>query len=256
MITGLEPRAHDALLRRRAGADPDPKVRERLLMLLAGARGTWLWHWPDLIIDGSAVTRPAATIEFDADLRSLLADRASDPSVLVRVATRLLVAAAQPVPPGAVLLGEFLSAPPSAHLELGIALMAAGGLDRDPAVVARLGELLGSEESDELRLFLAAGLFRVGHADAEPVLRTLLRAADRYIRRGALVVLARNLERSQGRLLTEDVDGISLFLDPLEPIMPTRLVQVAERTDKPLDEVRRDYERLASFFGLGDWVRG
>ncbi|MGH3902193.1 MAG: HEAT repeat domain-containing protein [Pseudonocardiaceae bacterium] len=256
LITGLEPRTHDALLLRGAREDPDPRVRERLLMLLAGARGTWLWRWQWLILSGATVPRAAATIELGVGVKSFLEEHASaDPSVLVRVAVRLLTVASHPVSPEALLLGEFLAAPASDHVELGIALMAAGGLGRDPAVFARLSELLESEESEELRLMLAGGLCRAGHVDSEPVLRTLLHAADSDIRRGALLVLSWDLERPDQRLLTRDVDWTSPLLDPMESITATRIAHVAEQIGKSIDEVRRDYARLAAIFDLGDWIR-
>ena len=105
LVMGLEPGAHDALLRRRACEDDDPEVRAQLLMLLAGARWTrlWesLWHCPS----PTAVPRVAATIALSADVKSFLLERASsDLNVGVRAMARLLLAASHPgLPPGVLL---------------------------------------------------------------------------------------------------------------------------------------------------------
>jgi tetratricopeptide (TPR) repeat protein len=157
LITGLEPSAHDVLLRRRACEDDDPDVREGLLMLLVGARRTWLWqtlrHYPS----PTEVPRVAATIEFSADVKSFLLERASSNlNVYVRATARLLIAASHPeLSPGVLLLNELVAAPASEREPLGIALRAAGGPGGDPAIIARMAILLESEESDAMRLELA-----------------------------------------------------------------------------------------------------
>jgi hypothetical protein len=69
-------------------------------------------------------------------------------------------------------------------------------------------------------------------------------------------VLARDLDEPDRRLLARDIDGIDPFLDPMEPITQTWMAHVAEEIGKPIDEVRRDYERLAAAFDLGDWITG
>jgi HEAT repeats len=137
---------------------------------------------------------------------------------------------------------------------LGIALRVAGGPGWDPAVIAKLVVLLASEESDPVRLEAARWLAYAEHPDAEPALHGLLRAADSTVRRAVLAVLARDLDELDRRLLTEDIDGIDPFLDPMEPITQTWMAHVAEEIDKPIDEVRHDYERLAAAFDLGDWI--
>jgi hypothetical protein len=253
LITAHEPGVHDALLRRRACEDDDPEVRAQLLMLLAGARRTWLWHLPS----PTAVPRVAATIALSAEVQSFLLERASsDRDVGVRAIARLLLAASHPeLPPGVLLLDELVAAPASEREPLGIALRAAGGPGRDPAVIAKLVVLLESEESDLVRLESARWLSYAEHPDAEPALRGLLRAADSEVRRAALAVLARDLDKPDRQLLTKDIDGIEPFLDPMEPITATWMAHAAEKIDKPINEVRRDYERLAAVFDLGDRIR-
>ena len=255
LVMELEPGVYDALLRRRACEDDDPEVREQLLVLLAGARRTWLWKWRFRSL--TAVPRVAATIELSADVKSFLVERAScDLSVYVRATSRLLLAASHPeLPPGVLLLDELVAAPASEREPLGIALRAAGGPSRDPAVIAKLVVLLESEESDLVRLESARWLSSAGHPDAEPALRGLLRAADSKVRRAALAVLARDLDKPDRQLLTEGIDGIEPFLDPMEPITATWMAHAAEEIGKPIDEVHRDYERLAATFDLGDWIR-
>lgn len=257
LVMGREPGVHDALLRRRACEDDDPGVRERLLMLLAGARRTWLWESLSLFPSPTAVPRGAATIELSGDVKSFLLERASsDLNADTRAVACLLLAASHPeLPPGVLLLDELVAAPASEREPLGIALQAAGGPGRDPAVIAKLVVLLESEESDPVRLESARWLSYAEHPDAEPALRGLLRAAESKVRRGALAVLARDLDKPDRQLLTEDIDGVVPFLDPMEPITAIWMAHVAEEIGKPIDEVHRDYERLAAFFDLGDWIR-
>jgi HEAT repeat protein len=257
LVVGLEPGVHDALLRRRACEDDNPEVRARLLTLLAGARRTWLWelqwHYPS----PTAVPRGAATIELSAEVQSFLLERASsDLDVGVRATAHLLLAASHPeVPPGVLLLDELVAAPASEREPLGIALRAAGGPGWDPAVIAKLVVLLESEESDLVRLESARWLSYAEHPDAEPALRGLLRAADSKVRCAALAVLARDLDKPDRQLVTEDIDGVAPFLDPMEPITATWMAHAAEETGKRIDEVHRDYARLAAAFDLGDWIR-
>lgn len=255
LIIGLEPGVHDALLRRRACEDDDSKVRAQLLMLLAGAGRTWLWKW--CYPSPAAVPRGAATIELSAGVKSFLLERASsDLSADVRATAHLLLAASHPeLPPGVLLLDELVAAPASEREPLGIALRAAGGPGRDPAVIATLVVLLESDESDLVRLESARWLSYAEHPDAEPVLRGLLRAAESKVRCAALAVLARDLDKPDRQLLTEDIDGVDPFLDPMEPITASWMARAAEEIGKPIDEVRRDYERLAAVFDLGDWIR-
>jgi hypothetical protein len=68
-------------------------------------------------------------------------------------------------------------------------------------------------------------------------------------------VLARDLDKSDRQLLTKDIDGTDPFLDPLEPITAAWMAHAAEEIGKSIDEVRRDYERLAAVFDLGGWIR-
>jgi HEAT repeats len=255
LITAHEPGVHDALLRRRACEDDDPEVRAQLLMLLAGARRTWLWKWR--FPSRATAPRVAVTIELSADVTSFLLERAScDLSVYVRATSRLLLAASHPeLPPGVLLLDELVAAPASEREPLGIALRAAGGPGRGPAVIATLVALLESEESDPVRLESARWLSYAEHPDAEPALRGLLRAADSKVRRGALAVLARDLDKPDRQLLTKDIDGFEPFLDPREPITAAWMAHVAEEIGKSIDEIHRDYERLAAVFDLGDWIR-
>ncbi|MGH3766733.1 MAG: hypothetical protein ACRDTX_16555 [Pseudonocardiaceae bacterium] len=254
LITGLEPRAHDALLRRRACEDDDPKVRAQLLMLLAGARRTWLWE-----LFSSPATAPpvAAPIELSAELKSFLLERASsDLDARVRAMVHLLLAASHPeLLPGVLLLDELVAAPASEREPLAIALLGVGDPGRDPAVIAKLAVLIESEESDAVRLELARWLSHAEHPDGEPALRGLLRAADAKVRRAALGVLVSDLDKPDRRLLTKGIDGVDPFLDPMEPIAQTWMAHAAEEIGKPIDEVRRDYERLAAAFDLGDWIR-
>jgi hypothetical protein len=255
LIVGLEPGVHDALLRRRACEDDDPEVRARLLMLLAGARRTWLWKWryPSL----AAVPRVAVAIELSAEMKSFLQERvSSDLNVYVCATAHLLLAASHPeLPLGVFLLDKLVAAPASEREPLGIALRIAGGPGRGPAIIAKLVVLLESGESDAVRLESARWLSCAEHSGAEPVLRGLLRAADSKVRRAALAVLARDLDKPDRQLLTKDIDGFDPFLDPMEPITATWMAHVAEEIGKPIDEVRRDYERLAAIFDCGDWVR-
>lgn len=257
LVTAHEPGVHDALLRRRACEDDDPEVRGQLLMLLAGARRTWLWELLSYFPSPTAVPRGAATIELSADVKSFLLELASsDLNVDTRAVACLLLAASHPeLPPGVLLLDQLVAAPASEREPLGIAIRAAGGPGRDPAVIAKLIVLLQSEESDAVRLESARWLSYAEHPDAEPALRGLLRAAESKVRRGALAVLARDLDKPDRQLLTKDIDGIVPFLDPMEPITATWMAHVAEEIGKPVDEVRRDYERLAAVFDLGEWIR-
>jgi hypothetical protein len=224
-------------------------------MLLAGARRTWLWKWR--YPSPAAVPRVAATIELSAEVQSFLVERASsDLDADVRATAHLLIAASHPeVPPGVLLLDQLVAAPASECESLGIALRAAGGPGQDPAVIAKLVVLLESEESDLVRLESARWLSYAEHPDAEPALRGLLRAAESKVRPAALAVLARDLDKPDRQLLTEDIDGVAPFLDPMEPITATWMAHVAEEIGQPVDEVRRDYERLAAVFDLGDWIR-
>ncbi|MGH3913740.1 MAG: hypothetical protein ACRDTC_10070 [Pseudonocardiaceae bacterium] len=256
LITGLEPRVHDALLRRRASEDDEPVVRQGLLMLLAGARRTWIWGWP--YRSRTTVPRMAATIKLSAELTSFLRERvSSDLDGYVRTTARLLLAASHTeLPPGVLLLDELVTAPASEHEPLFAALRAAGGPGRDPATIAKLSVLLESEESEAMRLELVRWLCHAEHPGAESTLRDLLRAAAAEVRRGALAVLGRDVDEPDRRLLTRDIDGMDPFLDPMEPITTPWIAQVAERIANSPDEVRRDYERLAVVFELGDWVRG
>lgn len=255
LVMGLEPGVHDALLRCRAREDDDPEVRARLLMLLAGACRTWLWElWR---FPMATVPRGAATIELSAEMKSFLQERASsDLNVGVRVTAHLLLAASHlEVPPGVLLLDELVAASASEREPLGIALRVAGGPGRDPSAIAKLVVLLESDESDLVRLESARWLSYAEHPDAEPALRGLLRAAESEVRRAALAVLARELDEPDQQLLNQDIDGVEPFLDPMEPITASWMADAAEEIGKPIDEVRRDYERLAAFFDLGDWIR-
>jgi HEAT repeat protein len=256
LITAHEPGVHDALLRRRACEDDDPEVRARLLMLLVGARRTWLWEWWRFP-SPAAVPRGAATIELSSEMQPFLQERvSSDLNVGVRAMARLLLAASHPeLPPGVLLLDELVAAAASERESLGIVLRVAGGPGRDPAVIAKLVVLLESEESDPVRLESARWLSYAEHPDAEPALRGLLRAAESKVRRAALAVLARDLDKSDRQLLTKDIDGTDPFLDPLEPITAAWMAHAAEEIGKSIDEVRRDYERLAAVFDLGGWIR-
>ncbi len=257
LVIGLEPGAHNALLRHRSREDDDPVVRAELLMLLAGARRTWLWESMRHCPSPTAVPRGAATIELNAEMKSFLQERvSSDLNVDVCATAYLLLAASHSeLPPGVLLLDQLVAVPAAECESLGIALLAAGGPGRDPAVIAKLVVLLESEKSDAVRLELARWLSYAEHPDAEPALRGLLRAADSKVRRVALPVLARDLDKPDRQLLTEDIDGIDPFLDPMEPITAAWMAHVAEEIGKPIDEVHRDYERLAAFFDLGDWIR-
>lgn len=69
-------------------------------------------------------------------------------------------------------------------------------------------------------------------------------------------MLARNLDKPHRRLLTRDIDGINPFLHPMEQITQIWMAHAAKEIGKPIDEVRRDYERLAAAFDLGDRIRG
>jgi HEAT repeats len=257
LLMELEPRVHDALLRRRACEDDDPEVRAHLLTLLAGARRTWLGELPWRYPSPTAVPRGAAAIELSAEMKSFLQERvSSDLNVEVRAVAHLLIAASHPeLPPGVLLLDELVAAPASKREPLGIALRAASCPVQDPAVIAKLVVLLESEESDLVRLELARWLSYAEHPGAEPALRGLLRAAESKVRCAALAVLACDLDKPDRQLLTKDIDGVDPFLDPMEPITATWMAYVAEEIGKPIDEVRRDYERLAAVLDLGDWIR-
>ncbi|MGH3799582.1 MAG: HEAT repeat domain-containing protein [Pseudonocardiaceae bacterium] len=204
------------------------------------------------------VRRVAAASELSADVKSFLLERASsDLDMYVRATARFLIADSYPeFPPQVLLLDELVAAPASEREPLCIALRATGNLGRDPAVLAKLVMLLESEESDAVRIEFARWLSYSGHPDAEPALRGLLRAADSEVRRAALAVLARELDKQDRQLLTEHIDGDDPFLDPTEPITQTWMAEAAEKIGKPIDQVRRDYERLAAAFDLGDWITG
>lgn len=195
LLTGLELRTYDALLRRRACEDDDPEVRSKLLMLLAGARQTGLWESLSWSFPNPTMLPPPpirvrgvdAASELSADVKSFLLERASsDLDMYARATARFLIADSYPeFPPHVLLLDELVAAPASEREPLCIALRAIGNLGRDPAVLAKLVMLLESEESDAVRIEFARWLSYSGHPDAEPALRGLLRAADSEVRRAA-----------------------------------------------------------------------
>jgi hypothetical protein len=163
----------------------------------------------------------------------------------------------EPTPPS-VSLASLRAGDAPAEQDVVTAIEQLGWTAMDPAVVVELDAILGSDVAPLIRAAALRALTRIESDDERRAERIQYALQDQTaeIRQAALAVLARDVEETDRRLLTRDMDGIDPFLDPMEPIKATWMAHVAEQIGKSPDEVRRDYERLAATLGLGDWVRG
>ncbi len=127
------------------------------------------------------------------------------------------------------------------------------GNSRDPQVIKPLLQQLGN--ADE-RVCLAAA-FALGHlndARGFAALCELLKDASPYKRRVAVMVLARKRAKTDIQLLSCDVSGSGLGLDPQEPITAARVAEAARKLELSEEEVRSRYQALAADLPLQlDW---
>jgi HEAT repeat protein len=101
-----------------------------------------------------------------------------------------------------------------------------------------------------LRVAAAVALAQLNDARGHATLRRSLSHERSSIRQAAFAGLALTRNSTEKTLLSRDVDGISPWLDPAEPISLSRVAACADKLDLTRDEVQSIYEKLADEFHL------
>ena len=129
--------------------------------------------------------------------------------------------------------------------EIASVLEAIGSHKAVDPLIARL-----EDDDTAVRMAIARALGAIGSDKAVDPLIARLEDDETEVRRSALLGLSKWVDDVDRRLLSRDLDGVSPFLDPREPIRRVRVEEAASELELSVDEVQRRYEALVTRFGL------
>ncbi len=131
------------------------------------------------------------------------------------------------------------------------AATALGQIKAPRAIDTLLASLQDAKEDRGVRLMAAKALGQIGGTRALAGLLACLQDTDNDMRRTVIEGLAHNCADEIDRcLLSNDLDGIEPWLDPLSPITSDRIAEAADKLEKPPEEIQQRYEALVERFGL------
>jgi hypothetical protein len=108
-----------------------------------------------------------------------------------------------------------------------------------------------NDENGKIRGAAIWALVEIGDSRAVEPLMARLDDEREGVRKEALVALVKICEEEVDlKLISSDIDAISPWLDPRQPVGKERVKRAAEEIKMPEDEVRRRYERLAEKYNL------
>ena len=120
-----------------------------------------------------------------------------------------------------------------------------------PAEIEALAHVVERVWADNVGVVILLDLLgRTNHPLAVATLRRCLRHRDAEVRQEALGGLAKDLDETDRRLLSADLDAREPWLDPQAPVGGQRVLSAAARLGLPASEIGRSYARLARHFRL------
>jgi HEAT repeat protein len=126
---------------------------------------------------------------------------------------------------------------------------ALGDIRDDRATEALIARLNDDPESG-VRAAAANALGAIRGDPATHALIARLNDDDSHVRGIVLQSLAGPLDEVDRKLLSRDLDALTPFLDPCQPIKLERSITAASILNLPADDVRARYKKLALRFGL------